>query len=220
MLPNMVPFCASAGTSEDDYYMAQKTQLWWTFTCISAGMGTVVALISTTNLARWSVVALVLLGATLLSVSFLRLGWHRAPHPLGTPVRTAVLLFGIWAGMIWLGSVAHIEPEPIPPARPSAPTGLRGGVFAGNFMRYNEGKITITAKPANPCVKSKKSYGLRSPPQWQHRTYPDYVFFPYKPHNIVLPKLQPYAPALLSFDFNSPYVVTRVRNADYIVPTT
>jgi uncharacterized membrane protein len=49
--------------------MAQRTQLWWTFTFLSAGLGTIVTLISAGNLARRSVVTLVVLGAMLFSVS-------------------------------------------------------------------------------------------------------------------------------------------------------
>jgi uncharacterized membrane protein len=52
--------------------MAQRTQLWWTFTFLSAGLGTIVTLMSASNLARRSVVTLVVLGAMLFSVSFLR----------------------------------------------------------------------------------------------------------------------------------------------------
>jgi hypothetical protein len=65
--------------------------------------------------------------------------------------------------MIWLGSLVTIQTKAVP-SPPLTPPTLRAASVVGNTMQFEEGKITVTTKPLNACVKGKKSYGLDALP--------------------------------------------------------
>ena len=74
-------------------------------------MGAIITLIATASaVARWSVIALVILGALALSKGVYDLGWMKAPHQLGAPLKAGAIFILIWGGMIYLGKTVS-EPR-------------------------------------------------------------------------------------------------------------
>lgn len=95
--------------------MAKGRKPWWAFFALGAGVSTVIALVASSGLAQVSIGILVILGSIFFCCAAVLLGWIRAPHKLGQPLRT-ILIFGlICAGMIYLGKTVWPIPSPLPP---------------------------------------------------------------------------------------------------------
>ena len=84
--------------------MAGDTRFWWTFTGVGAGVATVITLVASSALPKWSIVTLVVFGALFFTGAAYGLRWiKRTPHPLGQTVRAIAALIVILGGMIALG---------------------------------------------------------------------------------------------------------------------
>jgi hypothetical protein len=88
--------------------------LWW-----GVFVACVIALIQGAGgLQPWSIITLSALGAAAASTAIFEHGWHRAPSPIGTPIRAAILLALVWGVMAlvaygaWPKSQLVIEVEP------------------------------------------------------------------------------------------------------------
>jgi hypothetical protein len=79
---------------------SKSKQLAWCIAGWGAAVAIVIALIqSNGNLSRFNVVLLGILGTLFFFIPVLGLRWHKAPFPIGTPLR-AILLFVVCAGLM------------------------------------------------------------------------------------------------------------------------
>jgi hypothetical protein len=105
----------------------------WRITRISLEWGTaiaaLVALLQGAGAIRYaSDMALVLLGGGAATIAVFEHGWHRAPTPIGTPIKTAIILVSIWGALIFVGYEVH----PIEQPKRDAQSNAKG------FMQFGE----------------------------------------------------------------------------------
>src|ERR1035437_834155 len=102
-----------------------------------ATLAVIIALVAGAGtLLRGSIGALVVIGGAAATIAVFEHGWHRAPIPIGTPVKAIILLGLVWASMLWLGyytwppnKAVQVEGDliPLPTSHPMLGTALEIG---------------------------------------------------------------------------------------------
>lgn len=94
---------------------------FWLGVSITAGLGFMIGLLSYTGQALWVIVLMAVLGSLCFSKAAYDLHLFIAPHRIGTPVRTALVLVAVWGGMGVLGWKVWLVNAPVNGLRATAP---------------------------------------------------------------------------------------------------
>lgn len=93
---------------------SEAIKLLWIGTLLAAGVGAVITLIAAAdNINKWSICALVILGASCFSVSWYALGWAKSPVRVVTIYGATWFLMALLGAAVWPTSKGASEGKPV-----------------------------------------------------------------------------------------------------------